>query len=140
MIRPSRACTISLHFEHLLADELGNYTVSSLCPIRLEMENLGELALRGKIKKIWKKNISSSWRKVMLNILGFRFSKFEIFENPKIFIFHWLFHRKKIDFFWSRKIFFRLFRQMFLISNKNIFWWIFCYVDTKFPQESKNHT
>ena len=77
---------ISLHFEHLRAGELGNYTVSSLCPIRLEMENLGELALGGKIKKISKKNIFSSWRKVMLNILGFRFSKFEIFENPKNFI------------------------------------------------------
>ena len=30
-----------------------------------------------------KKNIFSLWRKVMLQILGFQFPKFEIFENPQ---------------------------------------------------------
>ena len=37
-------------------------------------------------KKNWKKNIFSSWRKVMLKILGFQFSKIVTSENPKNFI------------------------------------------------------
>ena len=52
MIGSRRACMISLHFVHLRAAERGNYTISLRFPIRLKIENLGDLALGGKIKKI----------------------------------------------------------------------------------------
>ena len=120
MIGSSRACTISLHSVHLRVGERGNCTVSSLCLIRLEMENLEELALGGKIKNISKKHIFSSWRKVMLNILGFRFSKFEIFENPKIFIENHYrnFQQTKVDIFHPKN---RLFENLYIDFPMKIF-------------------
>ena len=70
-----------------------------------------------------------------ISIFFGKFSKFRNFHFsltfPKIF---------SPKNFWSRKIFFRLFRENFLISNFFIFVWIFFYINRKFSQESKNHT